>query len=312
MSSQRRPLTLALGALAAPALLLAARPGTGTAPGPSVQDAPAEQEGGQAGAQEGEQTGPDDGVRAAFAAASIQVDRESRTLSFPATIEIRGEALEYLLVTPNGAVHESLFLTTADPEVLAAAFLYIGAKPGENVVYTPVEPPPTREEVRAGAPTHDVQLPEGEPVYLYAAWREPAGAYDEEAGAYPDETLHFHRVEDLVLDLERQRTLRRHGFVWLGSRMIPGARAADPERFAAAATGNLICTTFFAAGDTLMTTSLPECISQTIWYPNDWMVPRRGGDVMLFASLDELDALPESYRESVPFVPEPPRDTSGR
>jgi len=297
MSSHRRPLTLAIATLAVPTVLLASRLDAGPPPPEAPQDGAA---------------APDDAVREAFAAARIQVDRDSRTLSFPATIEIRGEALEYLLVAPNGAVHESLFLTEVDPEVLAAAFLYVGATPGENVVYTPVDPPPTREEVRSGARTHDVTLPEGEPVYLYAAWKEPSGAYDEEAGGYPGETLFFHRVEDLVLDLERQRTLRRHGFVWLGSRMIPGARAGDPERFAATASGNLVCTTFFAEGDTLMTTSLPECISQTIWYPNDWMVPERGAEVMLFASLDELDALPETYRDAVPFVPEPPRESNGR
>ena len=301
MSSHRRPLTLAIAALAVPTVLLASRLDAGTDPVPADPRA-----------QEDEPGAADDGVRAAFAAARIQVDRDSRTLAFPATIEVRGDALEYLLVSPNGAVHESLFLTEVDPEVLAAAFLYIGATPGENVVYTPVDPPPTREEVRAGARTHDVTLPEGEPVYLYAAWKEPSGAYDEEAGAFPGETLFFHRVEDLVLDLERQRTLRRHGFVWLGSRMIPGARAGDPERFAATASGNLICNRFFAEGDTLMTTSLPECISQTIWYPNDWMMPRRGAEVMLFASLDELDTLPGSYQDAVPFVPEPPRDESGR
>ena len=238
----------------------------------------------------------------AFEAAGVIVDRDAQLVAFPATVEIRSEPLEYILVSPNGAVHESMFITPIDPKVLSTAFLAIGAKEGKNVEYIAVEPSPTLEEVRAGARTHDVILPKGDPVYLYAAWREPAGAYDEDAAAFPEETVQFHRIEDLVLDLRRGRTLRRHGMVWLGSRMLDPKEPGGPPRFAASLTGNLMSVTFFSQGDALLTTALPECTSQVDWLPNQFFLPERGQDVLLFASLEKLDVLPESLHSHLPFA----------
>lgn len=235
-----------------------------------------------------------------LAAAGITVAEDRATLAFPAQVEIRGDALEYLLVNPHGAVHEAMFVTGADPELLSTAFLLTGAEPGTNVRYEPVDPPPTEQEMLDGARTHDVIVPAGKPLYLHAAWREPAGAVDPATGAQTGESVHFHRVEDLILDVERGRTMRRHGFVWLGSRMIDGAREGDAERFAATATGNLMSTTFFADGFALMTTALPECTSQTIWFPNSWLLPPRGSEVLLVASDTPLASLPEHLREALP------------
>ncbi len=244
-------------------------------------------------------------VEEAFAKAGLIVDIDAQTLAFPAGIEVRHDNLEYLLVNPNGAVHESLFVTPVDAFLLATAFLAMGAEPGTNVVYTAVDPPPTREEVRAGARTHDVEIPQGKPLFLHAAWKEAAGAMDEATGEFPEQTVHFHRLEDLVIDLERDRTMRRHGLVWLGSRNVPGKSPGDAERFAAQATGNLMCVSFFSDGDTLLTTALPECVSQTAWIPNGWLMPQPGSEVLLIASAVPLDRVPESLMSALPLVPEP-------
>lgn len=238
----------------------------------------------------------------AFEAAGVIVDRDADLVAFPAAVEIRSEPLEYILVGPNGAVHESMFVTPIDPKVLSTAFLAVGAREGKNVEYVAVEPAPTLEEVRSGARTHEVILPDGDPIYLYAAWREPAGAYDEESESFPGETTHFHRIEDLVLDLRRGRTLRRHGMVWLGSRMLDPKEPGEPPRFAASLTGNLMSVTFFSQGDALLTTALPECTSQVDWLPNQFFLPERGQEVLLFASLEELEVLPESLRAHLPFA----------
>ena len=253
---------------------------------------------------EGPDKGAEQRLAEAFQAAGVLVERGEGILAFPAAVEIRDQPLEYLLVNPHGAVHESMFVTPIDPEVLSAAFLTIGAEAGRNVEYVPVEPEPTREEVRSGAKTHDVIVPSGKPLYLYAGWREGAGAYDEEAQAFPDETVHFHRIEDLVLDLRRVRTLRRHGLVWLGSRMIEGREPGDPEQFAATVTGNLMCITFFSQGDTLLTMAVPECASQVDWVPNQFLLPERGSEVMVIASSTQLDVVPEGVRGALPFATE--------
>lgn len=246
-------------------------------------------------------------LTAAFASAGVLVQRDAGLLAFPARVEVRHDALEYLLVNPHGAVHEALFVTETDAEVLSAAFLAAGAEPGTNVTFEAIDPPPSREEVRAGAPTHDVEIPSGKPVYLHAAWREAAGAYDEKAAAFPAESVHFHRLEDLVIDLQRDRTMRRHGLVWLGSRMVESEQQGGPERFAAKATGNLMCVSFFSQGDTLLTTAIPECVSQTAWIPNGWLMPEPGAGVLLIASSTPLERVPDSLRDALPLVPEPAR-----
>lgn len=246
-------------------------------------------------------------VQAAFAKGGLIVDIDAKTVAFPADIEVRHDNLEYLLVNPHGAVHEALFVTPTDASLLAAAFLAVGAEAGSNVVYTAVDPPPTQDEVRAGARTHDVEIPRGKPIYLHAAWKEAAGAIDEGSGKFPETTVHFHRLEDLVVDLERDRTMRRHGLVWLGSRTIPGRNPGDAERFAAQAAGNLLCVSFFSDGDTLLTTALPECVSQTAWIPNGWLMPQSGSEVLLIASLTPLDRVPSSLESALPLVPEPDR-----
>lgn len=245
---------------------------------------------------------------AAFGQAGVIVDREASLVAFPVRVEVRHDNLEYLLVNPHGAVHESLLVTDTDAEVLSAAFLAAGAEPGTNVTYEAVDPPPTREEVLAGARTHNVDIPTGKPVYLHVAWREASGPWDEDAASFPSESVHFHRLEDLVIDLERDRTMRRHGLVWLGSRMLDGEREGEAARFAAKATGNLMCVSFFSQGDTLLTTALPECVSQTAWIPNGWLMPTPGAPALVIASAEPLESVPESLRDALPLVPEPTRD----
>jgi len=253
----------------------------------------------------------DSALVAAFQAAGIQIDRGAGATAFSARVEVLNELLEYVLVAPHGAVHEALFVTEVDPEVLAAAMIAVGAEVGENVQYVAKDPPPTREEVRAGARTHDVVLPKGKPVYMYATWREAAGPADPDTGEFPDETLFFHRVEDLILDLTRGRTMRRHGWVWLGSRIVPARQKGQADVFAASATGNLACVAYFSQGDTLITPALPECTSQTAWRPNVWMLPDRGGEVLLIASTKRLAAVPDGLRAAIPFVEEPDEDSEG-
>ncbi len=247
----------------------------------------------------------DRGVRDAFAAAGVLLAPEAGALAFSVAVEVRSEPLEYLLVNPFGAAHESLFVTDVDAEVLATAFLAAGAEPGRNVDYVEKDPRPSEEELRSGVSTHDIVPPGGKPVYLYAAWREPAGRDGAESGVPEGESLHFHSVEDLVLDLGRDRTLRRHGWVWLGSRSVEEGDGDGPGRFAAKVTGNLACITFFSQGDTLLTTARAECAAQTNWYPNGWLLPAVGSGVLFMASMAPLEGVPAAFLDAVPRLVDP-------
>lgn len=217
----------------------------------------------------------------------IRADPSRGLLSIPAQVVVRTELLEYLLVGPRGAAHETLFATGEDPELFHAALLLLGATPGSNATWTPVEPPPTLEERRAGQRAYDVAPPEGEGFHLYAAWRDDGETY-------------FFRVEDLVANLQTGRSMRRHGWVFLGSKFIDGG--GGEEVFAASAEGNLINISYFQEGHTLFTCALPECVEQSIWVANAWLVPPRDEPVLLLVSREPLEAFPGDWPQEPPAI----------
>lgn len=229
----------------------------------------------------------------AFARAGLHFDAEAGLLAVPVSVEVTNELLEYLLVAPHGAAHESLLLTGVDPQILNAAFLALGVTPGTNASWEEKDPPPTEEELRQGASPYEVVAPTGDGLYLYVGWREG------------DETFFF-RAEDLIRDLDRGRTMRRQAWTFLGSAMM--RRGEDgPELFAASAEGNLINVSFFSAGHTLLTGTTRDCIKQTVWLPNAWLLPPRGSELRLVASRARLDAPPASLAGILPLVEEAPR-----
>lgn len=210
-------------------------------------------------------------LREAFAAEGILLDAAHGYASVPAEILVRGDLLEYLIVNPRGAVHESAFLTSVSASRINAALLALGVEPGRNARWRRKEPPPTLEEMRDGVPAFEVTPPEGDGFYLYVAWK------------LDGETC-FHRMEDLILDLRTGATMRRHRWVYLGSRMLKLRGDDGQEAFAADLEGNLVNIAFFEQGNTLLTGALPECIDQTVWQSNFWLLPERESPVeILFA-----------------------------
>ena len=235
-------------------------------------------------------------VEQAFAARGVHLDLTHRLVAVPAVVEVRNDLLEYLAVLPHGAAHESMFVLGADrdPDTLDAwtqslnvALLTLGVKPGQNAEWVVKDPPPSDQELRDGATPYDVVPPRGDGFYMYAAW-------------FEGDELFFYRVEDLVRDLDRRRTLRRHRWVYLGSRMI--TRRSGEECFAAALEGNLVNISFFAQGNTLLTGGLPECLQQTSWLPNAWLLPERGAQVTLLFSRERLHTLPASLLATLPHA----------
>src|SRR5262245_27723588 len=133
----------------------------------------------------------------AFLEHGIHLDVERALCSIAVTIDVRDDLLEYLLVNPQGAQHESLFLTDVVPSRLNAALLALGVSPGKNAEWKRKDPPPTPEQVREGVLPYTVESPSGDGFLLYAAWREKGETY-------------FYRVDDLLRNLETGRSLARH------------------------------------------------------------------------------------------------------
>jgi hypothetical protein len=221
----------------------------------------------------------------AFAAEGIRLDVAHGHLSVPAEVLVRGDLLEYLVVNPRGAVHESAFLTSVSASRIHAALLALGLEPGTNARWTRRNPPPTLEEIRDGVPAFDVRPPAGGAVYLYVAWKLGGETY-------------FHRMEDLILDLATGATMRRHPWVFLGSRMVQMRNGESA--FAADLEGNLVNIAFFEAGNTLVTAALPECVDHTIWQANFWLLPERGSTVELVFARERLAVCPPEVEARLP------------
>jgi len=214
----------------------------------------------------------------AAAAEGILVDLERGVASIPVRVTVTEDLLEYLLTAPHGAMHETLFSTEVRPSALNAALLALGVRNGRNATWEELDPPPSDEEMRAGASPYRVIAPEGDGFFLYVGWREG------------DET-YFYRVEDVLSNLRDGRSMRRHRWVFLGSR-FHAPNAGDEERFVADVEGNLVNVSFFYQGNTLVTAALPECESQTIWVANPWMLPPPKSEVALFFARERLSAPP--------------------
>lgn len=236
----------------------------------------------------------------AFSEQGIQLHTQGLRCSFPVNVCVRQDLLEYVLVTETGAAHESLLSTSVSPSILNAALMILGAKKGENVRWIERDPKPTRDEIRNGARTHDVLPPTGEQFFMYLAWQEKGETY-------------FFRLEDLITNLERGRSMQRHGWVYLGSRLIQ-ARPDDPtEVLAAEVEGNLINLSYFRAGNTLFSAALEDCVYQTIWAPNSPLVPPMGSALTMILSRKKLNSLPEELTASLgEIAPEPPGPEPGK
>jgi hypothetical protein len=238
------------------------------------------------GAREAQEPGtgpamPEDELAEALAREGLMLDRAAGVVSLPATVLVKNDLLEYLLVAPNGAAHESLFLTQVRPSLLNAALLLLGAEPGKNAHWE------TREGVdERGRPLQAVYPPEGDGFYLYAAWTENGETY-------------FYRVEDLVRNLARGRGLARHRWVYLGSRFV-ALKPGTPESFLADVEGNLINIAYFFQGNTLLTAQPEECIEQSIWAANEWLLPPTGQPVRLFLAREPLAALAPAWTAALP------------
>ncbi|MSR60825.1 MAG: hypothetical protein EXS08_00065 [Planctomycetes bacterium] len=243
--------------------------------------------------------GAQDEFASALAKEGIVLHREAGVLSIPVAVQVKSELLEYLVVGPNGAAHESLFLTPVRPSILNTALLLLGVEPGRNAHF---EERPGADEL--GRPNKQIYPPAGDGFYLYVAWRERAEVY-------------FFRLEDLLRNLESGRSLARHRFVYLGSRFAALKKDA-PETFVADVEGNLINLAYFFQSNTLLTAVPEECYAQTIWAANEWLLPAQGEGVRLYfarrplAQLEPawLAELPVAGAGSTPTDPAPKDDAS--
>jgi hypothetical protein len=92
----------------------------------------------------------------------VRVNKDARTITFPAKVNLVDGALEYGLVAGQGKTHEALLATEAEPYHLHVAMLLLGITPPKQ----PVTAPDTIDD----AFLQEAPELKGDPIQITVAW----------------------------------------------------------------------------------------------------------------------------------------------
>ena len=135
-----------------------------------------------------------------FEIGQVRLDKTSRAVTFPAVVNMTNAIVEYLVVTAQGKVHESLLRTYAVPKDIHVAMLLLDAKgSGANVV-----PPDPLKEIP------------GDPVNIEVTWNEKGKTKRVLA-------------EKLIFNTDTKTNLSPGPWIYNGSFIENGMFMADPE-----------------------------------------------------------------------------------
>lgn len=126
-----------------------------------------------------------------LALGEVKIDALAKAISFPALVNMRTGAVEYLLVHEQGKVHESIFRTAVGAQKIHAAALLFSAKDTN------------------GSPMLKVRD-------IEVSWSD--------AGK-----TNAARAPDLIFDKEHRRPLRETRWAYRGSRLIDGVFLAERD-----------------------------------------------------------------------------------
>lgn len=144
----------------------------------------------------------------------VRLDPRTRTVSFPALVNLNEGIIEYLLVSTLGKTHESLFRTEAEPFHVQTAMLLLGARGAGRPALTnaPAGGQLSAEQVLLASAAPLV----GESVTIAVGWTH---------GGKTNECA----LEDFVLHAKAGMPMRRGPFVFSGSQMFQGLYLAQQE-----------------------------------------------------------------------------------
>jgi hypothetical protein len=135
-----------------------------------------------------------------FQLGKVKLDKERRTIRFPAVLNMNEALIEYLVVTSAGKVHESLLRTDAEPWHIHVAMLLLGAK-GQGTNRFP--------EDRARP------LP-GDKVHIELSWTIRGKE-------------RRHHAEEFVYDRARNATMHKGPWAYTGSQVFEGTFIAQRD-----------------------------------------------------------------------------------
>jgi hypothetical protein len=175
----------------------------------------------------------------------IQIHKDTRSLVFPARVNMDRGLLEYMIVQSRGKVHESLLRTDIEPFHLQIAFLLLGFKGTDR----PIQHQGSQE------------TPTGDPVEIFISYQKGGKGLEEKLGAH----------EWLVNKFENQ--LKEVGplkWVYTGSKVQNG-------RFQAQVEGSIVA--LWHDPVALVDNASPGGESNRIWFSKEGTVPPVGTPV---------------------------------
>jgi hypothetical protein len=176
-----------------------------------------------------------------FQAGLVRLDKNSRTVTFPANLNLRDVTVEYAIVHKHGKTHESIFTTEARPRDIHMALLLLGVKAAiTNTFGADGKAPPI-----------------GDKVFVQVSWTNQ-GARVERA------------LEDLVLNRETKKTLGRGEWIYNGSNFSEGAFTAERD-------GSII--SIHIDPDALINNPRPGRENDDLYLPNAEKLPPIGARV---------------------------------
>lgn len=184
----------------------------------------------------------------------IQIDKEKRTVTFPAEINMTDGMLEYLIVTEAGKTHESLLSTKIQPYDIQVAMLLLGIEPAGK---SDSEPPEfMNKDYLSAAP--DLK---GVKISLFLAWEG-----------------HRVRAEDLVWNLDKKTAMTQGPWTYNGSEMYSGKFLAQVDGSIAALVRD---------SSALMNNPRPGNDDNQIWEVYSKATPPAGTAVDVIIELEE-------------------------
>lgn len=198
----------------------------------------------------------------------IRLDQTKHTATFPGKLNMADGTLEYLLVTTEGATHESLLSTTVQPSDLHFAMLLLGAKGAGLTTPGPDDAPPT--QINQEYLKHAAKL-KGDSIQIAVKWK--AGAVEKTAP-----------VEDWIANIETRKSAPRGPWTYTGS-MFHG------DRFLAQAEGAFASLVTYPAA--LINNPRKGSDSDLTWAVNTKTVPAVDTPVEIIITLNPVpDAKP--------------------
>jgi hypothetical protein len=197
-----------------------------------------------------------------FQVGDVTLDKNARSVTFPATVNMSDGVIEYLLVSKFGKTHESMFATDVEPFHLHTAMLLLGARgtPSSSGVLEPVG------QITNAGLEHAPAL-KGENVFIFVKWKTAGG--DRRVNA-----------EDLVFNDKTKRNAARGPWTYNGSGFYAQGK------FAAQIEGSFVA--MVTDPTALINNPRPGRDNDSIWSVDPAKVPPKDTPVQITIQLENV------------------------